>query len=101
MKHTDKALYDQQPLEAECMVQAATAAFRVTRNEKYREITHIAFQWFLGKNSHNLEVYNPKTGGCYDGITSQGVNLNQGAESTICYLLARLELENIERTETL
>jgi len=101
VKNGEKTLYDQQPLEAECMVQAATTAFRVTQKEKYRKIAHIAFQWFLGKNSQNLEVYNPKTGGCYDGITSQGVNLNQGAESTICYLLARLELENINPTETL
>lgn len=101
IKHAEKALYDQQPLEAECMVQAATTAFRATRKEKYRKAAHIAFHWFLGKNSQNLEVYNPKTGGCYDGITPQGVNLNQGAESTICYLLARLELENIRFTETL
>jgi hypothetical protein len=101
LKHADKALYDQQPLEAACMVQAATTAFRVTRKEQYSKTAHIAFQWFLGKNSQNLEVYNPKTGGCYDGITPQGVNLNQGAESSICYLLARLELENIGLTETL
>jgi hypothetical protein len=101
MKNGEKALYDQQPLEAECMVQAASTAFRATGNEKYHKIAHIAFQWFLGKNSQNLEVYNPKTGGCYDGLTPQGVNLNQGAESTICYLLARLELENISLTETL
>jgi len=100
-KNAEKALYDQQPLEAGCMVQAAAAAFRVTRNEKYRKTAHIAFNWFLGENSQNLKVYNPKTGGCYDGITPQGVNLNQGAESTICYLLARLELENIKLTETL
>ena len=101
MKNAEKNLYDQQPLEAECIVQAATTAFRATRKEKYCKTAHIAFQWFLGKNSQSLEVYNPKTGGCYDGITPQGVNLNQGAESTICYLLARLELENIKLTETL
>ena len=101
MKHNEKALYDQQPLEASCMVEAATTAFRVTGDEKYRKIVHIAFNWFLGKNSQNIEVYNPKTGGCYDGITPQGVNLNQGAESTVCYLLARLELENIKLIKTL
>jgi hypothetical protein len=101
MKNGEKVLYDQQPLEAECMVQAATTAFRVTLKEKYRKAAHIAFNWFLGNNSQNLEVYNPKTGGCYDGITPHGVNLNQGAESTICYLLARLEIENLEFTETL
>ena len=101
MKHAEKALYDQQPIEASCMVEAATTAFRATGDEKYRKTANIAFHWFLGKNSLSLEVYNSKTGGCYDGITPQGVNLNQGAESTICYLLARLELENIKLTETL
>ena len=94
MKNDEKELYDQQPLEAACMVEAAMTAFRITGNKKYLKTARIAFNWFLGKNSQNVEVYNPKTGGCYDGITSQGTNLNQGAESTICYLMARLELEN-------
>jgi len=87
-----RALYDQQPIEASCMVEAALAAFRVTGDKKYERIAHIAFDWFLGKNSQDVMVYNPKTGGCYDGITPEGVNLNQGAEATVSYLLARLEL---------
>jgi len=87
-----RALYDQQPIEASCMVEAALAAFRVTGDEKYQRIAHIAFGWFLGKNSQDVMVYNPKTGGCYDGITPEGVNLNQGAEATVSYLLARLKL---------
>jgi len=87
-----RALYDQQPIEASCMVEAALAAFRVTGDEKYQRIAHIAFGWFLGKNSQDVMVYNPKTGSCYDGITPKGVNLNQGAEATVSYLLARLEL---------
>ena len=73
------------------MVEAALAAFRVTGDEKYQRIAHIAFSWFLGKNSQDVMVYNPKTGSCYDGITPKGVNLNQGAEATVSYLLARLE----------
>ncbi|MFX0202394.1 MAG: glycosyltransferase [Candidatus Hodarchaeota archaeon] len=92
-KLTEKAFYDQQPIEASCMVEAAKSAFHVTGDEKYLKIAHIAFSWFRGNNSRKLEVYDQKTGGCYDGITPQGINLNQGAESTICYLLARLELE--------
>ena len=89
------ALYDQQPLEASCMVEAALSGFRVKGNDKYLKITGTAFRWFLGKNSKNVILYNSKTGGCYDGITPQGLNLNQGAESTISYLLARLELEKV------
>ena len=100
IKHAEKALYDQQPIEASCMVEAAKIAFRVTGDEKYFRTAHIAFNWFLGENSQNVKAYNSKTGGCYDGLTPQGLNLNQGAESTICYLLTRLELEDIEPIET-
>jgi hypothetical protein len=53
-----------------------------------------AFNWFLGDNSLNQTIYNPCTGGCYDGIEKHCVNLNQGAESTISYLLARMVLES-------
>jgi len=88
-----KALYDQQSIEASCMVEAALAALRATGNEEYERIAYMVFDWFLGRNSQKVMVYNPKTGGCYDGITPTAVNLNQGAEATVSYLLARLELE--------
>jgi hypothetical protein len=52
-----------------------------------------AFNWFLGNNRLNQVVYNPCTGGCYDGLEETHVNLNQGAESTISYLMARLTIE--------
>jgi hypothetical protein len=56
----------------------------------------IAFNWFLGHNHLNQIVYNPCTGGCYDGLESYYINLNQGAESTISYLMARLTVENYQ-----
>ncbi len=90
-----RALYDQQPIEASCMVEAAATAFQVINEKKYQGIAYIAFDWFLGKNSKNEMVYDRTTGACYDGITPQGLNLNQGAEATISYLLARLELETL------
>ena len=52
-----------------------------------------AFDWFLGKNHLNHIVYNPCTGGCYDGLEETQVNLNQGAESTVSYLMSRLTVE--------
>jgi hypothetical protein len=94
-KDGQRALYDQQPIEASCMVEAALTAFNVTNEKKYQRVAHIAFDWFLGNNSKNGMVYDPTTGACYDGITPQGLNLNQGAEATISYLLARLELETL------
>jgi hypothetical protein len=62
----------------------------------YREKMDVAFDWFLGKNRLHQIIYNPCTGGCYDGLEETHVNLNQGAESTISYLLARLTMEKIE-----
>ena len=92
-KDGQRALYDQQPIEASCMVEAALTAFHITNEEKYQRVAHIAFEWFFGKNTEKVIVYDSTTGACYDGITPQGLNLNQGAEATISYLLARLELE--------
>lgn len=91
-KSGERAMYDQQSIEASCMVEAALVAFRVTGDEKYRRTAQDIFDWFLGKNSQGVVVYNMETGGCYDGITPRGLNLNQGAEATVSYLLARLEL---------
>jgi uncharacterized protein YyaL (SSP411 family) len=88
-----KALYDQQPLEASCMVKASSVAYQVTGNEIYSKMARIAFSWFLGENSKGVMVYNADTGGCYDAITESGLNRNQGAEAGLSYLLARLEME--------
>ncbi|MAG52695.1 MAG: glycosyl transferase [Nanoarchaeota archaeon] len=89
----DRAYYDQQPVDASSMVQCYVTANRVTGKKKYYDNAFLAFQWFLGKNSLNQIVYDENTGGCYDGLLPECINLNQGAESTISYLLARLNLE--------
>ena len=91
-----RAIYDQQSVEASCMAETAIAAFRVTGNRDFRTAAQTIFAWFLGKNTKSLWVYNPQTGGCYDGITPDGLNLNQGAEATVSYLLARLNMETLE-----
>jgi len=59
----------------------------------------IAFNWFLGNNRLHQIIYNPCTGGCYDGLEESNVNLNQGAESTISYLMARQTVEKYENHE--
>jgi len=87
-----RAMYDQQSVEASCMTEAALAAYHATGEEGYQNKARIIFEWFLGKNSKDVSVYNPETGGCCDGITPVGLNLNQGAEATVSYLLARLDL---------
>jgi hypothetical protein len=97
-RNGERALFDQQSVEASCMVEAALAASRGTGDDEYRKTAYSIFDWFLGKNCKGLMIYNPKNGGCHDGITSHGLNLNQGAEATACYLMARLELEIEKRS---
>ncbi|MFO8011088.1 MAG: glycosyltransferase [Dehalococcoidia bacterium] len=85
--------FDQQPEEVRSMVYALKTGYRVTRKKEYLRLMFRAFDWFLGDNTLNQVVYDRITGGCYDGVGRKGVNLNQGAEATISYLLARLAFE--------
>jgi hypothetical protein len=98
-KDGERAIYDQQSLEAACMVDATLAAFKSTNEEKYCKAAYDIFNWFLGRNSAELMVYNPETSGCHDGITPSGLNLNEGAEATVTYLMARLELDALNRLQ--
>jgi hypothetical protein len=84
--------------------QPIDVAYTIIALEKFREVfpdknydakLKIAFSWFLGKNHLCQIIYNPVTGGCYDGLEEFQVNLNQGAESTVSYLLARLTMEKV------
>jgi len=59
----------------------------------------MAFNWFMGANHLHQVIYNPCTGGCYDGLEENYVNLNQGAESTVSYLMARVTIEMLFRKE--
>lgn len=93
LKNGEKALFDQQPIEASCMVDAATKAFNITGDEKYRRIAKLVFEWYHGRNIKGVDIYNEETNTCFDGITSEGLNRNQGGESTISYYLAYLILK--------
>ena len=84
----NRALYDQQPIEAGTMVEAAVLAYKLTRSNVYEEAIRQALGWFFGLNSKSVKVYDEASGACYDGITSKGLNENQGAESTVSFLLA-------------
>ncbi len=93
----NRAFYDQQPLEAAALSEAALDAYYATKDKSYPKIANLAFEWFLGRNSRNVTVYDAQTGGCCDGINLDRVNMNQGAESSISYLMARLKLEEYKR----
>jgi hypothetical protein len=92
LKNGVRAYYDQQPIEASCLVEAAVAAYNVTGDEKYNKVAQTSFQWFKGKNMNDVVLINGDTELCYDGITPEGLNQNQGAEATLSYYLAYLSL---------
>ena len=93
LKGKERAYFDQQPIEASSMVQTLLVAHQVTGDQKYLDDSVRAFNWFLGDNMLKQALYNEMTGGCYDGLGKTSININQGAESTISYILARLSLE--------
>jgi glycosyltransferase involved in cell wall biosynthesis len=95
-KGEDKNHFGEQPIEIAYTILALNSFYKKSSNEDYLAKIAIAFNWFLGKNHLNQIIYNPITGGCYDGLEEHQVNLNQGAESTISYLLARLTIEIYE-----
>lgn len=84
----------EQPIDVAYTILALSTFFKVFNDVDYLQKMETAFNWFLGKNHLRQIIYNPVTGGCCDGLEENHVNLNQGAESTISYLLARLEMEN-------
>jgi hypothetical protein len=86
-----KAPYDQQPVEAGTMAEAALAAFRFRSDEEYLNIFRRARGWFHGQNSLGQSLVDIRTGGCCDGLQAGGVNRNQGAESTLAYLATELQ----------
>ena len=96
-KDGELARFDQQPVEAQAMVSACLEAYRTTGDEYWRKEARRAFEWFLGRNDLNLSLYDPTTGGCRDGLHPDRMNQNQGAESTLAFLQALLELQLAEQ----
>lgn len=93
-----RARFDQQPVEAQAMVSACLQAHRVTGDRSWYKEARCAFDWFLGRNDLNLPIYDPTTGGCRDGLHPDRPNQNQGAESSLAFLQAVLELRLAEPT---
>jgi uncharacterized protein YyaL (SSP411 family) len=96
-----RATFDQQPIEAASIVLMLRAAYDATQNNKYLILQRKAFEWFLGENDLHIPLYDFRTKGCSDGLMSDGVNPNQGAESTLSFLLSLLTLiETTVKTKT-
>ncbi len=91
-----RARFDQQPLEAQATVAACAEACGATHDPRWLTEARRAFDWFLGRNDLDLELYDPTTGGCRDGLAMDRTNENQGAESTLAFLLSVSELTQLE-----
>jgi hypothetical protein len=95
----EKARFDQQPIEAAGAVSAYLQAYRVTGDGRWRSEAWSAFNWFLGDNDLQLPLYDSVTGGCRDGLHPDRANENQGAESTLSFLMALLEMRALQAPE--
>lgn len=100
-KGETRAHYGEQPIDVAYTILALQLFDETFRDDGYREKIETAFNWFLGQNHLNQIIYNPCTGGCYDGLEETQVNMNQGAESTVSYLMARLAVEKSLRRQPL
>jgi hypothetical protein len=94
-----RAAFDQQPVEASATVSACLNARRITGDERWMRYALEAFNWFLGQNELQQALHDPTSGGCRDGLHADRVNANQGAESTLSYLLALLEMRAADRPD--
>jgi glycosyltransferase involved in cell wall biosynthesis len=95
----EKARFDQQPLEAAGAVSACLQAYRLTGDSRWRKQAWSAFNWFLGDNDLQLPLYDSVTGGCRDGLHPDRANENQGAESTLSFLMALLEMRSLQEPQ--
>ena len=95
-KNGNRARFDQQPIEADACVAACSTAFRVTGDRAWIDRAWMAFRWFLGNNDVGQNLYDHATGGCRDGLHASSVNDNQGAESTLAWLHALLQMHALQ-----
>jgi glycosyltransferase involved in cell wall biosynthesis len=98
-KSSERARFDQQPVEACAVVSACLQAYRATGKGRWRKEAWSAMNWFLGDNDLQIALYDPTTGGCRDGLHPDRANENQGAESTLSFLMALLEMRQLEAAD--
>ncbi len=89
------AIFDQQAIEAHSTISASIEAFAATQDVQWCEQAHLTFDWFLGRNDLGKPLYDASNGGCFDGLMANQVNENQGAESTLAFLLSLAEMQQL------
>ena len=93
-KRNKRTFFGEQPIEIAYTIFTLELFYEVTKKSKYKDQLEIAFSWFLGNNHLNQIMYNPANGACYDGLEEYNININQGAESSICYVMALMAMDN-------
>jgi hypothetical protein len=96
-----RARFDQQPVEAMALVEACAAAYRISGEEKWFDRARSILAWFNGNNETHSSLHDYQTGGCRDGLHSDGPNLNQGAESTLAWLVALMTVMDMNRARSI
>lgn len=91
-KDRERSVFAQQPIDAMAMVLMYRQAYNISNDKKYLRKLFKSFKWFLGDNDLRMSLFNHETQGCFDGLESYGVNQNQGAESTLAYLISYLSV---------
>jgi glycosyltransferase involved in cell wall biosynthesis len=100
-KNGEQSAFDQQPIEIMNLVQTCATAFNLTGDKKWINMARKCFSWFLGQNDLGIQLYNYQTGGCKDGLQSQGANANEGAESTLAWLISLLTMYKLLEEQVL
>lgn len=100
-KNNEKPLYDQQPVDAASIVLACLQAYVAIGDRRYLEKAKKAYEWYWGDNINGIALYNKKTGGCHDALTTNGVNLNQGAEAIVSFLIAHHLISAVEKKRSM
>jgi hypothetical protein len=88
----ERARFDQQPVEACATISACLTAYAATGDTNWYAEAERTFEWFMGRNDLDAPLYDPRTGGCHDALHAERVNANQGAESTLSYLLSLTDM---------
>ena len=96
----ERAVFDQQPIEAQATISACIEAYHATNDMFWVAEARRAFEWFLGRNDLGLALYDSTTGGCRDGLHMDRLSQNQGAESTLAFLLSLAEMQALQNTLT-
>jgi glycosyltransferase involved in cell wall biosynthesis len=96
VRNSERARFDQQPIEAHSMISACLEAYAITRDSTWYSAARRCFEWFLGRNDLGQWIYDAGTGGCHDALHSDRVNQNQGAESSLAFHLSLAEMNLAE-----